>query len=74
MGRSQLPVAAAGGTKDQRVRHTAPEAGLLLPHTRDATASSDRLVAALVIMIQQASRNVRLDAATLAPSKRLRTT
>jgi hypothetical protein len=33
----------------------------------------DRLVAALVIMIQQANRNHRLSAGTLAPSTGLRT-
>jgi hypothetical protein len=47
---------------------------VLLPPTQLAPASPDRLVAALVIMIQQASRNHHLDAGTLAPSMRPRTT
>jgi hypothetical protein len=45
----------------------------LLPPTRLAPTSPDRLVAALVIMIQQASRNQHPDAGTLAASKSLRT-
>lgn len=52
---------------------TAGGGPVLLPPTRLAPTSPDRLVAALVIMIQQASRNDRLAAGTLAPSTRLRT-
>jgi len=44
----------------------------LLPPTRLAPTSSDRLVAALVIMIQQANRNGRPAAGTLAPSTTMR--
>ena len=41
-----------------------------LPKAGAASTSSDRLVAALVVMIQQANRNRRPDADTLVPLRR----
>lgn len=60
--------------RDQGARGVAAGAvPMSLPPTRLSSASPDRLVAALVIMIQQASRDHHVDAGTLAASKRLRT-
>ncbi len=44
---------------------------VVVPITRDGRASTDRLVAALVVMIQQADRNRRDGAGTLASSSGL---
>jgi hypothetical protein len=43
------------GMEHRRQGHTAPASGLLLPSTHETNASTDRLVAALVITVQQAS-------------------
>ena len=65
------PQAAAAVRSDEASRRTVSRPPKV-PHPHDVNVSTDRLVMALVVMVQQAHRNRLRDAGTLDPSSKRR--